>query len=709
MKDTEPKWYRRSYRRHFFDMHIPDWNPTFLSKLDPKVTVDNLLIEKATAVTLMFLPHTGLAHYPSKVGKVHRAFEKRDYMKEIIDLCHDNHIDVVMYYCLLYTDWYWEEHPEARSVDVDGNYVHAIGLGERHAGTLCPNNLEYKEFVMTQLREISQSYDFEGVWFDMTWWPTVCYCESCRKRYREEMGSEIPQKIDWLDPVWVRFQRIRQSWLAEFGKQMTDTMKKLKPDVSVAHQSLQFAWAGSKGGCWRLGTSDELALATDWMSADMYFDWTTQSYLNKLFYSMSRIRPWEHLQGWGYPWMKETNVTRTEEDLHCRAFDAFMNNGVLTFLEAFDPEGTLNRDNYTRAGKVFADIQKYEPFAGGEFLWDFAIYRSFDSEVSNRFEPSGRKELLGDWPLSCGPTEHIGASYAVGRILKENHFPYGVITRKDLENLGKYQVVILPNVAMLSQQEVSAIRDYVESGGSVYASKYTSLLTTDGQRPGNFGLSELFGVDYIGETSEVVTYVRPTDKYKEMFVPFKEKYPSTLKDTQVITRLKGNAEVVAFITFPYTDPLGRKYASILSDPSGVDTQYPSVVLNRFGKGKVVYSAGPLEIWEYSTQREIVGRLLKMLTSMPLFFETDAPTAVEITMFDQPDQKRIILHMLNFQQDLPNIPVHNFQIKVRMDQKKAVRVIMLPDEKEIKFEMNGSTLEIVISELAYYAMIGIIYQ
>lgn len=703
-RESESKWYMRSYRRHFFDMHIPDWNPAFLSKLDPQTIVDNLLLEKVTAVALMFLPHTGLAHYPSKVGKVHSAFEKRDFMKEIIDLCHSNHIDIVMYYCLLYTEWYWDMHPEARTVDVDGNYQHAIGVGNRHAGTLCPNNPGYRKFVEDQLKEISGMYDFEGVWLDMTWWPTVCYCESCKKRYHEEIGGEIPQKIDWLDPVWVQFQRKRQAWLAEFGNQLTDFMKNLKPGVTVAHQSGQFAW-----GSWRLGASNELARATDWLSADTYADWPTQSYINKLFYSMSRIKPWEHVMGWGYPWMKETVVTRTEEDLRCRAFDAFMNDGAMTFLEAFDPEGTLNQDNYLRGGKVFADIEKYEAFAGGEFLWDFAIYRSFDSEVPNRFEPSSRKELLGDWPVSAGPTEHLPASVAMARILKDNHFPFGVITRKDLETLGKYQVVILPNVAMLSQQEVSALRDYVENGGSVYASKYTSLLTTEGQRSVNFGLSDLFGVDYIGETNEVVTYVRPAEDYKELFLPFKENYPSTLNDTQVIARLKGTAEILAYITLPYTDPAGRKYASILSDPPGVDTKYPSLVLNRFGKGKIMYSAGPIEIWEYLTQRELLGRLLKMLTSKPLFYETDAPGTVEITMFDQPDQSRLILHFLNYQNQLPNIPVQNIHVKVYMDMKKPSQVLLLPDKKEIKFKMNGNTLEFVLAELNDYAMTGIIYH
>ncbi len=29
-------WYKSSYRRNLIDMHIDDWDDSFLSKLDPK-------------------------------------------------------------------------------------------------------------------------------------------------------------------------------------------------------------------------------------------------------------------------------------------------------------------------------------------------------------------------------------------------------------------------------------------------------------------------------------------------------------------------------------------------------------------------------------------------------------------------------------------------------------------------------------------------
>jgi len=705
-REASRKWYERSYRRHFFDMHIPDWNEKFLSKLDPEEIVSNLRLENVTAVTLMFLSHTGLAYYPSKVGQVHKKFQVRDYWRETIDLCHRNGIDVVMYYCLLYTDWFWETHPEARTVDIDGNYEQPLGVGIRHAGTLCPNSQIYRDFVVAQLTEICTTYDFEGSWPDMTWWPTVCYCLSCRKRYAAEVGGEIPRIVDWQDPVWVKFQRKRQEWLVEFAHLVTSTIKKHKPGVTVAHQSGQFAW-----GDWRLGPSVELARETDWLSADTYADRQTQSYFNRLFYSLSELKPFEHVMGWGYPNMKETVITRTVADLRCRAFDAFINDGAMCFLEAFDPEGTLNRDNYVKGGQVFAELEKYEPYGGGVFCQDIAIYRSFDSSIPNSFRP----EKVSPEPEDSAPhnawmhaSEHANAAVAAARIFLDNHIPYAVIARKSLPRLSDYQLVILPNVAMLNREEVDAFREYVNQGGSLYASKYTSLLTTDGERQKNFLLADLFGVSYLGESQEVVTYVDPSEKYKDLFLPFKKRYPATLRDSQALVRLDGEAEVIATLTLPYTDPAGRAYASKLTDPPGIPTQYPSVVLNRYGKGKVMYAAGAMEIWEYETERNVLANLLRLLTTQPLHYETDAPKPVEITMFEQPAQKRFIVHLLNHQLELPNIPVTGVTVSVWMRDRRPLSVSILPEGKRLDFVLRDGRVHFQVPRLETYMMVGLSY-
>jgi len=74
----------------------------------------------------------------------------------------------------------------------------------------------------------------------------------------------------------------------------------------------------------------------------------------------------------------------------------------------------------------------------------------------------------------------------MARAILYNHLPFGVITRKDLKRLSDCQIIVLPDVIMLDKEEVEAFKNYVREGGSLYASKDTSLMTYDGLRQNNF-------------------------------------------------------------------------------------------------------------------------------------------------------------------------------------------------------------------------------
>ena len=79
------------------------------------------------------------------------------------------------------------------------------------------------------------NYDFEGIFFDMTFWPTICYCPHCIARYRKEQGAEPPRIVDWKDPQWRAFQKSRERWLREFALSVTQTVKQTRP-IPVYHQ-----------------------------------------------------------------------------------------------------------------------------------------------------------------------------------------------------------------------------------------------------------------------------------------------------------------------------------------------------------------------------------------------------------------------------------------------------------------------------------------
>lgn len=93
-------------------------------------------------------------------------------------------------------------------------YRHGEDFKSGRYGIVCPNNQEYREYVKACLTEMNTMYDFEGMFLDMTFFPEVCYCASCRERYKKETGKELPRKIDWKDPDWLDFVYRRDLWMA---------------------------------------------------------------------------------------------------------------------------------------------------------------------------------------------------------------------------------------------------------------------------------------------------------------------------------------------------------------------------------------------------------------------------------------------------------------------------------------------------------------
>jgi len=692
----------------FLDFHIDDWNPEFLSKLDPREFPNNVAVANCGSASVMANTCTGKCTYPTKVGEMHAALKGRDVYKEWIDHLRENNIKPFGYYITIYVDWYWDNFPEARIVSVDGKSEKMLMPSQarpRRFSTCCPNNPGYRKFVVDQLNEICSTYQFDGFYVDMCFWPMVCYCSACRELYAKEVGGEIPTKIDWEDPVWVRFLKKRQEWIVDFAHLVTSTIHKHQPDIPIGYQASPFF------ADWTYGGSVELSQEMDWLWADIYRDKYGFSLYAKLFEHLSEKKPFEYLSGTASPDITEHVITLSEDEIRTRSFAAFINNGAKVFIDAVDPVGTFHLERYKTIGRVFSELEQYESKMEGNFLRDVGIFYSY--EASFDFAENGLPVPATPRGFNMQSTVTRQSMHMMGAVywakaLTYAHIPYGVVTRKNLQDLYNYQIIVLPNVMMMNREEVDALKSYVEKGGSLWASKNTSLLATEGKKIKNFMLSDLFGVSYAGETDEVLTYVAPSQKYEDLFASFSADFPITLNDSQVLVKADKNAEVLATVTLPYTDPKGTRYASILTDPPGIPSEYPSIVLNHFGKGMVLYTAGVIEGWNHDSQREVIRRLLERVATRPFYVETDAPKSVEITLLRNERKNSYVLHMLNLQLELPNIAIHGINIKVWMNQDVPKKLIRMPEGESVAFETEGRFMKFSVPVLKDYCMFEIVY-
>ncbi len=680
------KWFEKDYRRNLVDMHIEDWYDIFLSQLEPRRYVE--LLKRANVSTAMIYAnsHIGHCYWKTRTGHMHRGIKGRDITGELIELCHREGMNVVIYYSLIYNNWAYENHPEWRMKLVDGREARAL---TGRYGVCCPNS-GYRDFALSQVEELCQNYEFEGIFFDMTFWPVVCYCQSCQEKFLRETGRQMPQMIDWGKPEWMEFQRKREEWLGEFARVMTAKVKSLKPEVSVEHQ---FSTCVAD---WVFGVTEAIAEASDYCGGDFYGGALQESFICKLYYNLTKNQPFEFMTSRCIN-LADHTTTKPKELLEAQAFSAIANGGAFLFIDAIDPIGTLNEAIYEMMGEIYKRIEEYERFIGGKLIQDVAIYFSFESKFAP--DDSGRSVLS-----ASRRQPHLDCALNAAKSLLNAHIPFGIITRKNLHQLKDYKAIILPDVLWLDEEEAKAIREYVASGGRLYASYRTSLFGQEGKRE-DFLLSDVLGVSYKGETKEGVTYISPAEDIPSIFSDITPQYPLILFSPQIVSLPMDEKEVIANIKLPYTDPSdASKIVSIHSNPPGVETQHPAIVWRKFGKGEVIWVAGPLEMVEQEAHRGLFIRLIRGLVKEGFTFETNAPKCVEITMFKQ--EGRYIINVLNFQSELPNIPVSDIKLRVKKNGEPLKRAVILPSEAPLPIEVKEEYLELSLPPINTFLMIAI---
>ncbi|NLX06600.1 MAG: hypothetical protein GXY33_15790 [Phycisphaerae bacterium] len=677
-------WYAHAYRRNVVDMHITDDDPQFMTRIDPKRYAAMLKKSGVQSAVVYAHSHVGHTYYPTKVGHTHGNLQGRDLFGELVAECHREKIAVQAYYSLIFNTWAYRAFPDWRIIDVNGR---GHGDSSRY-GVCCPNS-PYRDHVAAQVEELCTAYPFEGIRFDMTFWPAVCYCPHCARRFAEEVGGELPRTIDWTDRRWTAFQRARERWLVDFAALATATVRRFRPEVSVEHQASAYPLT------WQFGVSVDLVEHNDFLQGDFYGGALQGSFVCKLLADLTPNQPFAFETSIALGLGDHTSI-KPEHLLEAKACRAISNGGGFVFIDAIDPVGTLDRRRYERMGRVFARTSRFDPYLGGRMVHDVGIYMSTESKHDP--DDTGRKPTEGSHK-----TPHVSACLGAAEAMIEANIPYGVVTRKGLDRLSRFSILVLPNVLMMSEQEAEAIRQYVRQGGCVYASRFTSLTTPDGARQRDFLLADVFGATFDGETKEAYTYIAPTGAGKRVLDQYDDQYPLGMANRQVMIQPHESAKVLGRLALPYTDPADpQRFASIHSNPPGRPTDRPAIVLHRFGKGRAIYAAADLESLE--DRRWVFANLIRSLAPRRGFaFESDAPKPVELTLFDQPERSRMILHVLNFQEPMPNIPVNDIHVRVRLDDRALKAVTEVPSRKKVRFKISKGFVEFAIDRLETFRM------
>ncbi|MBP3567930.1 MAG: alpha-L-fucosidase [Lachnospiraceae bacterium] len=678
-------WIEGNYRRNLLDMHIDDWNPEFLSKVNVDEYVEALKAAGVQAAMVKGRPHTGLANYPTKIGRMHKGLKGYDYFGEMVKKCHENGIAVIAYFSQIFDNWAYEEHPSWRLVTAEGKNMREYRGGDNFKsgryGIVCPNNQEYRAYVEACLTEMNTLYDFEGMFLDMTFFPEVCYCNSCRERYKKETGKELPRRVNWKDKEWLNFVAIREEWMAEYARFATGVVKKIKPEVTIEHQFSRIT------GPWIDGSSELLTEAIDYCGGDYYGGLLQQTFINKYYKNVSPFLPFVYHTSRCDPELVYHTTTKTEEELLLHVITALLHNGAFLLVDAINPDGSIVPEVYHGIMKqVFDKTRQYEKYVSGNLHHDVAIWFATHA----KYDPKEPECDIMDkifWP-----DYYMGAPVAAASVLRENNVAFDVIGTKNIKD-ETAPVMILSHVANIRDEEMDEIEDYVKRGGSLYISGPL----------GNKRLEDLLGLRVLGMTEHNFTYMSPTGAGMEIFEGFSALSPLTIPMPQVMVGItdQDDITVLATRTVPYTLTNTSDFAAIHSNPPGIYTDSPALILKDVGLGKVIWSAAPIEMSKPYMSRQVFLRIIKSLMGEPVV-KSNAPKFVEVLFWEKEGKE--YLAVVNEQEESPIAPTYDIYIDVKRTGKKAV---LLPNSEELKTEMiDAETMRIFLPKLNVFHVIGL---
>jgi len=684
MADT--KWYHNSFRRNLIDMHIPDWNEDFFSQIDPVQYVEMLKKANVDTAYIYTTSCVGLCNFPTKVGKMHAGLKGRDIIKEITDGCRKAGIRPILY-INIWSMYAYLNHPEWRCKAPDGreSIEYMFGQPGRY-GVLCPNT-GYREYVLALVRELMENYETDGLWIDMLIWRTICTCPSCKKRFKDETGFDIPENVNLGDKVFTTFMKKRDEWMIEFFNDIKAIVCEKNPDASVVCNSAYYPDSVH-------GTSEKFSQQVEFITGDSNMG-PVRSFEAKLFNNITRNHPFEFLCSVMDPALWEHSMLKTEEHLLQLMTSCIAHNGRNGFIDAIDPYGSLNPAVYEHLGKVYKETDKYIPFLEPEMdmCADVAIYTNFHST----FSPDDDGKPLFDNYTS----EHMKATMEAAARLVEQNIPFDVITSLQLGELSKYKALILADAYVLKKEETDAIREYVRNGGNLYASSRCAIYDYDGGKNSEGNLSDVLGVKIVGKTSEKMTYIRPVDGVKILPDYYTPTHPLSMRTFQSLVEADADTKILGKLTLPIVHPEDTsKFASAISDPPGKVTEYPSLTENTYGKGKVYYCAGSLELLPGRDHGGLFARLLKELIGDSPAFITDAPYPVELVLYRQKESGNYVINLSN--STLPILTIPDINVKVRIPE-KVTRFYTAPDGKDHPFTRDGDYISFSLDRLRVFGM------
>ena len=677
------KWYKKSFFRNLVDMHIPDSDPTYLSKFDAEEYAR--LVSLSGVDTAILYTSNCLGYTFFEEEQMHGNMKNRDFVGERIEAFKKYGVRTILYYNI------WNR--EAALCHPDWNLVNPrVGAKKERFRRNCLNSEGFRAYVKRQLETLSHKYKFEGIWIDMIdWFDTLCVCPACRKKLMAEEGIEIPERVDYTDEKFAKYRIARERWLCEFIDLVRDAVHSGNPDATVTLQNA--AWRRGLD----TGISEESVKRSEFLAGDFYADPLMYSVICKFINNATENRPVEFMTS-VCSQLEAHTTSKTDKELLRTMHGALAHNTAFTFIDAIDPIGTMNPTRYERmrrlGEKTKRERENLSPDA--KLISDVTLYLNHDSIFEYTNKPL--TEYCFEGKIAKGLTNFAEA-------MIEKHISYDINARKNIEKIDS-PTLFLADLRILNEREVSAIKKYVEEGGTLIATAMTGTLRKEGGELDDFALSDVLGVHLVGKCDTNPTYIRRANPAVKEFADYDEGYPIAVLSDSVLVKAEDDVEVLGYLTKPISSSTDTEvFSSAISDPPVIDTDFPAVTRRRVGKGQAIYVSAPIESSLHADGRGLLTSLI--LSAGKRNINATAPDWLEIVAYSDDNANRYIINCVNTMCRGYEATVPEAKIKLKTD-KMITKAYNITTNTPVSFEMRDGEVVFSIKDIDNYAMVTLEY-
>ena len=651
-----------SPRQIHLDFHTSEYIPGIGSQFDAAEFARMAKDASISSMTVFARGHHGWLYYNSRrfPELMHPHLEKKNLLLEQVDALHEQGINAPIYITVQ-----WDYHsattrPEWLIRKQDGSHEGQSFTEPGFYQSLCVNT-GYRDFLKEMTAEICDELrgKLDGVFFDIVG-IRPCWCASCRADMKKA-------GINMKDEAEVR--RFAKQTIDGFKADMTQLVRQYSDDCTIFYN------AGHVGPC-------------TWDSRETYTHFELESLPSGAWGYLHFPLTARYARKLGMDCLGMTGKFHTEwgdfhslKNLAALEFECFrmLSFGFASSIgDQLEPNGQLNPATYKLIGQVYSQFAAREAWARpSQPLVEAAVLTPENTMYEHQIPDS----LMG----------------AV-QMLEELSLQFDIID--DSMDFSAYKLLILPDDLLVSQETQKKIDQYADAGGRVIACMQGGL-SEAGVYPDSFAAS------YEGLNPDYPDFIVAQGALAGELEPG-QSYAIYMQGAKVSAQ---GAETLIEAQAPYFPRQGDHFCSHRYTPSAHGETYPVA----FKNGQVILFSHPLfSQYRYNAPnwcKKLVAAAIDTLLPSRLVTH-DGPSTVTASLLDQPQEKRVNLHLLSY------VPVRkSAMIDIIEERTKVNHVelsLQLPYEiKKARLVPENISLQyqdgrLIVPEIDGYAIVELTY-